>query len=80
MAILKEKFGKFELSKEQVKAVKGGDGDNEPFIHCYMENPRSAGNGLGQLDVEVISIPNDEASINAFLEENGHLSTLIGCF
>jgi hypothetical protein len=24
MATLKEKFGKFELSKEQVKAVKGG--------------------------------------------------------
>jgi hypothetical protein len=26
MATLKEKFGKFELGKEQVKSVKGGDG------------------------------------------------------
>jgi hypothetical protein len=30
MATLKEKFGKFELSKEQVKAVKGG------AVYCFV--------------------------------------------
>jgi hypothetical protein len=41
MATLKEKFGKFELSKEQVKAVKGGmygavcEDDNLYFADTY---------------------------------------------
>lgn len=69
MATLKEKFGKFELGKEQVKSVKGGSEDQDRVI-CWVrtENGRQIVGVFGMQYIE-----------NA-VAIHGNNPNFIGCF
>jgi hypothetical protein len=72
MSNLKEKFGKFELGKAQVKSVKGGA--ENPTVKCYTEI-----NGRRRLIGEH-STNSPHYSDAAMIGLYGNVDGFIGCF